>query len=63
MRTTIDISEDLLKEAMKVTHAKTKTMTITLGLQELIHKARMRQLLNLKGKIDLNLDLKETRQR
>ena len=38
MRTTIDLPEELLNEAMKVTGAKTKTMTICLALQELIRK-------------------------
>ena len=63
MRTTIDISGELLEEAMKVTHAKTKTMVIALGLQELIHKSRIRQMLNLRGKIDLDVDIKASRGR
>ena len=56
MRTTIDLPEGLLNEAMEVTGAKTKTMTICLALQELIRKKRMMKILDYRGKIDLDLD-------
>ncbi len=56
VRTTIDLPEDLLKEAMEVTGAKTITMTICLALQELIRKKRMMKILDYRGKIDLDLD-------
>ena len=63
MRTTLELPSDLLLEAMKVSHVKTKTMAIVLGLQELIHKHRLGQLRGLRGRLDLAVDLKESRRR
>ena len=42
MRTLVDISEDVLKEAIEVSEKATKKETITLALEELI-KSRLRQ--------------------
>lgn len=56
MRTTVDLPEDLLNEAMRTSGASTKTMTICLALQELIRKKRMMQILEYRGKVDLDLD-------
>ena len=63
MRTTIDIPADLLKDAMHVAHARTKTMAIILGLKELINRNKLDQLRSMKGKFDLKTDLKVTRKR
>lgn len=63
MRTTIDISAELLEEAMKAAHVRTKTMAIVLGLQELINKSRLDRLRALRGKIDLATDLRKSRRR
>jgi len=63
MRTTLELPSDLLQEAMKVSHVKTKTMAIVLGLQELIHKYKLDQLRGLRGKMDLAIDLKKSRRR
>ena len=63
MRTTIDISGELLTEAMKVSHVRTKTMAIVLGLQELINKARWERLRGLRGKVDLAVDVRRSRRR
>ncbi len=63
MRTTIDISEELLSEAMRVSHVKTKTMAIVLGLQELVNKARWERLRALRGKLDLVVDIRRSRRR
>lgn len=63
MRTTIDLPGDLLTEAMRLAHVKTKTMAITLGLQELINRYRLDQLRLLRGKVSLTIDLKKSRRR
>lgn len=63
MRTTLDLPENLLKEAMKVSHIETKTRVITLALQELIRKSKISKLKNYKGKIDLDIDLDKMRKR
>ena len=63
MRTTLDISEELIKEAMKITGAKTKSQAITEALESQIKKAKRQRLLSFKGKIDLDIDINQTRDR
>ena len=50
MRTTLDIDEQLLKEAMARSKVRTKTEAVERGLQELIHAERRRRLWSLRGK-------------
>ena len=57
MRTTLDLPENLLEEAMKTTHIRTKTKVIITALEELIRKAKITELKKYKGKIDLAIDL------
>ncbi|MEW6201146.1 MAG: type II toxin-antitoxin system VapB family antitoxin [bacterium] len=61
MRTTLDLPDNLIKEAMKVSGAKTKTTTICLALQDYIRRKKMIKILNYKGKIDLDLDIDKMR--
>ncbi len=63
MRTTLDLPENLLEEAMKVTHVKTKTNVIVLALKELIRKSKISDLKKFKGKVDLDIDLDVLRSR
>jgi len=63
MRTTLDLPEDLLNEAMKATHTDTKTGVIVLALEELIRKSKISSLKDFKGKIDLDIDLDDIRDR
>lgn len=63
MRTTIDIPEDLIKEAMKVTNSSTKTELIKIALENIIQKNKIKSLKNYKGKIDLSIDLDVLRDR
>jgi Arc/MetJ family transcription regulator len=63
MRTTLDLPENLLDEAMKATHIKTKTKVITVALEELIRKSRISELKKFKGKVDLDIDLNTLRGR
>ena len=44
MRTTLDLPENLLIEAMRITHTETKTAVIVLALEELIRKAKIAEL-------------------
>jgi Arc/MetJ family transcription regulator len=66
MKTLIDIREDILREAMELSEAKTKKEVVTIALEELI-KARLRQKLKQlagSGIIETKLsDLKKMRQR
>lgn len=63
MRTTLDLPEDLLEEAMKATNTKTKTKVIVTALEHLIRKSKIAGIKDYKGKVDLDLDLNELRDR
>lgn len=63
MRTTLNLSEKLLAEGLKVTHLKTKTELITTAVRELILKHKLASLKKFKGKIDLKIDLDTLRER
>lgn len=63
MRTTLDLPENLLEEAMKTTHIQTKTKVIITALEELIRKSKITELKKFKGKVDLDIDLDNVRGR
>jgi hypothetical protein len=63
MRTTLDLPENLLNEAMKTTHIQTKTKVIITALEELIRKTKISELKKFKGKVDLDIDLDTIRGR
>lgn len=63
MRTTLDLPEELLLEAMQVTDIKTKTKVITVALEELVRKSKISALKKYKGKVDIDIDLDELRDR
>jgi len=63
MRTTLDLPENLLSEAMKVTHTETKTAVIVKALEELVRKSKISDIKKYRGKIDLDIDLDELRDR
>ena len=51
MRTTLDLDEQLLIEALRVTGARTKTDVVELGLHALIERAARLRLAKLHGKV------------
>ena len=58
MRTTLDLPEDLVTEAMKATHIRTKTKVIITALEELIRKSKIAELKQFKGTVqDLDIDI------
>lgn len=63
MRTTLDLPEPLLLEAMKLSKSGTKTQTIILALEELVKRSKVQELKSFKGKLNLELDLNSTRDR
>ena len=63
MRTTLDLPDELLKEAIKLTGAKSKTALIKTALEELILKSKRMRLLQFKGRLDLDVDLRTLRER
>ena len=56
MRTTIEIDEGLLREAMAVTGTKKKRQCIELALQEVVRQKRLERLLQRLGKTTLTID-------
>ena len=63
MRTTVDIPDEVMREAMRTSQAKTKTMVIVLGLKELINRHKLEQIRALRGKVNLTVDLAKSRKR
>ena len=63
MRTTLDLPENLLSEAMKLSHTSTKTGVIVRALEELVRKSKISNLKKYKGKIDIDINLDEIRDR
>ena len=63
MRTTLDLPEDLLLEAMKTTHISTKTKVIITALEQLITKSKISEIKKYKGQIDLGINIDELRGR
>ena len=63
MRTTLDLPEELLNEAMKATSINTKTKVIITALEDLIRKSKISGLKEFKGKIDLDINMNAVRGR
>ena len=63
MRTTLDLPKNLVDQALKVSHLKTKTALIITALEEFVRKSRIQELKSYKGKIDLDIDLDSLRDR
>jgi Arc/MetJ family transcription regulator len=63
MRTTLDLPDTLIRDAMRVSCHKTKTAVIITALQDLVRKNRLQKLRRYKGTVDLNLDLDALRKR
>jgi len=63
MRTTIDIPEELINEAMKVTGKNTKTEVIKDALKNLIQKEKIKDIKKYYGTIQLDIDLNRIRKR
>jgi len=63
MRTTLDLPEALLEEAMALTHISTKTGVIKTALLNLIQKEKIKDLKQYFGRLDVDVDLDALRKR
>ena len=63
MRTTLNLPGALLEEAQRVLGFKSKTDTIVLCLTELVRRRRIDELKSLMGRIELDLDVDQSRRR
>jgi Arc/MetJ family transcription regulator len=61
MRTNIVIDDKLMKDALRVTGAKTKREAVELGLQTLVRLNRQAQARQYKGKLKWEGDLEDMR--
>lgn len=62
MRTNIDIDDELMREALEATGARTKRAAVEDGLRLLIQTRRQAGLRRLRGKIAWEGDLHKSRQ-
>lgn len=63
MRTTLDIPENLVNEAMKRAGINTKTGVIVAALEGLIRRSKISGLKKYKGKVDIDINLDVVRGR
>lgn len=63
MKTTVNIPDDLIKEAMRITKVRNKTELIKYALYSIIQKNNLKELKQFKGQIELDIDLDTTRKR
>ncbi len=62
MRTNIEIDDDLLDQALRLTGLKTKRAVVEQGLRTLIRLKAQEDIFNLVGKVHWEGDLDESRQ-
>ncbi|OGW53289.1 MAG: hypothetical protein A2Y81_12605 [Nitrospirae bacterium RBG_13_43_8] len=56
MRATLNIPDNLLEEVQKITGEKSKTKAITIAMREYIRQKRIKELIALRGKIQIDYD-------
>jgi hypothetical protein len=61
MRTTLIIPDDLMRDLMNETGEKSKTLLVRRSLEEMLNRVRRQNLKHMRGKIDLDIDLKALR--
>ena len=63
MRTTLDLPDNIIYEAMQLTKMKTKTALIKTALLNLIEKEKIKDIKKYYGKVNLDVDLNALRKR
>ena len=63
MRTTLELSDILVHEAMSLTKISTKTELIKVALENIIQREKIKGLTSYFGKINLDIDLNKLRNR
>jgi len=60
-RTNIELNDRLVKEAIKLTHIRTKKEIVNYAIEELVKKFRRKKILELEGKVRWEGNLDEMR--
>ena len=63
MRTTITLPDDLVKDLMHHTHTKKTTEAVIIAIQEWLRLKKIHEIKMLRGKLDIDQNLKELRQK
>jgi len=63
MRTTLDLPNDLLQEALKITNERNKTSLIVNSVKSVIRKHKLMQLIEKQGSVALNIKTDQLRKR
>lgn len=56
MRATLNIPDDLISEVQKLSGEKSKTKAITTAMEEFIKQKKIKALIALKGKVQIDYD-------
>ncbi len=62
MRTTLDLSDELIKELMRITRSKTKTDAIEQAIKDFIRRKKIEDLKSLSGKIEITSNWRSLRE-
>ncbi len=54
MKTTLDIPDELIKEAMTVSKSRTKKEAVITGLRELIRQKKIERVISSTGKLEFS---------
>ena len=63
MRTTLELPDMLVSEAMNLTKIPTKTELVKFALKNVIQREKIKELTGYFGKLDLNIDIDKLRNR
>jgi hypothetical protein len=63
MRTTLELPDTLVNEAMSLTKISSKTDLIKFALENVIQQQKIKDLTNYFGKINLDIDINKLRNR
>jgi Arc/MetJ family transcription regulator len=53
MRTTLNLTDDMMHELLRVTHADTKTQAVTRAIRDYVRRRQLEELRALRGKLRL----------
>ena len=56
MRATLNIPDDLIAKVQEITGEKSKTKAITIAMKEFVRQQKIKELLTLRGKIEIDYE-------